>query len=473
MESAKIQTPPNPDVLATILNGLFDSSDASIAKLFYRLHPDNYRYIRDLHVWMQWDGQAWFPDVSHQELINCLDRLRESIRGNQSRAKSAIIESIVNRLSKVRTRSDIITAISQLPEISTLASDWDAFPHLVAFENCVYNTDTAQLISKPATIRELYLTRRISCKYNKDAKCPQWLNFLQDIFCKDDALIEFVRKLAGLSLSGNVNEELLIFAHGSGANGKTTFMNVLSQIFHDYAVEIDPRILLKGRNNDHRLLLENAANLRGKRLATANEIPELSAYDDTVVKQLSSRDPVPYKQIYQSAGSFTPSHLLWVRANHKPRFNVNDGGMLRRLILIPFAHHFPPDAQIKRYEDTLLGEASGILNWLISGWQEYHKHGLGKYPDSVDAALEEYRSECDTLAQFMNETYLKIEGARQPLKNVVNKYNEWAAQNVYRKSNSRALAQLLRQYGWEVVTGHGNLRYVNDIGLMSEEEEPT
>jgi len=472
MESAKTQAKPAPTALIAKLQDLHDASDASIAELFCSLNPDNYRYIRDSEYWMYWNGKAWIPDVKHQELLNCLGQLRDSIRGLNSSAKTDIINQILNRLSGTRTKACAVTAISQLAKISTLSSDWDAHPHLLALANCVYNTQTGQFISIPAAIRKLYLTQSISCKYDADAECPQWLDFLNTIFEGDQALISFVQKLAALSLSGNVNEELLIFAHGEGANGKTTFLNVLSRIFADYHVDIDPSILIKSRANDQRLKLENTANLRGKRLATANEIPEMSSYDDSVVKQLSSRDPVPYKQIYHSTGSFIPSHVLWVRANHKPRFNVNDGGMLRRLVLIPFAHHFSAETRINRYEDVLSKEAPGILNWLIQGWQDYRQNGLGEYPASVSVAMEEYRNECDVLAQFMQESYLKLDGTSVPLKNVVSAFNTWAPQNGYKASNSRALGKLLRAHGYDVQIGCGHQRLVVDIAPVSTDDEP-
>jgi putative DNA primase/helicase len=472
MESAKRIESPAPLDLVAKLQDLHDASDTSIAELFCALHPDNYRYIRDAEYWMYWNKKAWAPDVKHQELLNCLGELRDGIRRLNSSAKTDIINQILNRLSGTRTKACAVTAISQMADISTLSSDWDAHPHLIAFQNCVYNTQTSQLIYNADAIRKLYLTQRISCKHDANAKCPKWLEFLSTIFLGDKDLIGFVQKLAGLSLSGNVQEELLIFAHGEGANGKSTFLNVLSEIFADYHVDIDPSILIKSRTNDQRLKLENTANLRGKRLATANEIPEMSSYDDSIVKQLSSRDPVPYKHIYQSAGSFIPSHTLWVRANHKPRFNVNDGGMLRRLVLIPFAHHFPPDNRINRYEDTLLKEAPGILNWLIEGFEEYRKNGLGVYPESVSKALDEYRTECDVLGQFMQDCYMKMDGQYQPLKNVLNLYNTWAPQNGYKTSNSRTLGQQLRAYGYKIELGRANQRLVRDIAPLSDDNEP-
>ncbi|MCD8478866.1 MAG: hypothetical protein LRZ88_00650, partial [Candidatus Cloacimonetes bacterium] len=89
------------------------------------------------------------------------------------------------------------------------------------------------------------------------------------------------------------------------------------------------------------------------------------------------------------------------------------------------AHHFSAETRINRYEDVLSKEAPGILNWLIQGWQDYRQNGLGEYPASVSVAMEEYRNECDVLAQFMQESYLKLDGTSVPLKNVVRRVHNW------------------------------------------------
>ena len=48
------------------------------------------------------------------------------------------------------------------------------------------------------------------------------------------------------------------------------------------------------------------------------------------------------------------------------------------------------------------GEISGILNWALEGWSDYRKNGL-QIPAAVKNATSEYKSESDTLAEFINE----------------------------------------------------------------------
>jgi len=437
------------------LQSIPDGADLTICDLFISLFGDDHRYIRDDRYWLFWTGTRWVGDIGKQQLYNHLKDLRLELDTARSRFNNSLIEAIIRKLSNQRSLASLVKSLETQEPLTLLSSDLDDKPQLIAFANAVYNTDTGQLISDPAVLKTLYLTKRMDVWHKAGATCPKWLDFLSLIFMGDVQLIRFVQKCASLSLCGSVREERLFFAWGSGANGKTTFFEVLNSLYFSYHQEIDPAILIKSRHQDQRMLLENIANLKGVRFATSNEIPERSTYNDLAIKQLCSRDPLTAKRIYCSVMSFQPSHTLWIRSNHKPSFNVHDDGMLRRLALIPFAYKIPESERIERYEDTLLKEKSGILNWLIEGWKMYLKQGLSPYPEAVSAALSDYTRECDTLAQFIEECYVNVPHANTLMKDFTAKYNEWCKLNHYPASNSRTLATELRSDGWEVTPGYG------------------
>ncbi|MDZ4181820.1 MAG: phage/plasmid primase, P4 family [Candidatus Cloacimonadaceae bacterium] len=434
-----------------LLLGIKDATDYAVAMLFASLFGETHRFIRDDEYWIFWTGKHWVADVKAQELHSDLRELRSRLVESRSLYSSPAIETIIHKLSQSRSTTAVIKYLSHEASLTLLSSDLDAYEHLIAFGNGVFNTDTAQVITAPDAIRPLYLLKRVRADYDAGAACPRWFEFLETIFCGDIDLIRYIQKAAGLSLSGKVLEERLFFTVGDGGNGKSTFFEALSKILGDYHQEIDSSILLKSKMSDQRMLLENIANLRGIRFATCNELPEKRAYNDIVVKQLSSRDQMTGKRIYNSVSSFAPSHKLWIRANHKPSFNVSDAAMLRRIVLIPFNHTFTEAERIERYEDLLLREKSGILLWLIEGWKLYRKEGLKQLPQSLATAMEDYKHECDTLEQFIEEKCVKMEGKRLPLSSFTNAYNEWAGVNGVGKSTSRRLGDEMRKNGYEVV----------------------
>jgi putative DNA primase/helicase len=69
---------------------------------------------------------------------------------------------------------------------------------------------------------------------------------------------------------------------------------------------------------------------------------------------------------------------------------------------VPFERVFKgPDAD-PRLLEKLHAERSGILNWVLKGYGYYMATGLC-IPSSVQAAVEEYRTETDVVAQFVSE----------------------------------------------------------------------
>lgn len=442
--------------------GIKDASDTTVAGLFLAQYGQDHRYIRDGRYWIQWRNGGWKREDSGQGVFNDLAELRARLLAcNQTEQ----VSRIVNKLSNHRSLSGIYNQLCITGAISLAESELDTYPELIAFSNAVFNTGNLHLTTDLSMIRKLYLLRKMDVEYEPGAECPLWLEFLDKVFDRDQELIAFVQKAVALALSGEVMEELLFFAYGSGANGKTTFFETIRRLFGDYHCEIDPFILINSRGADQRLALENIARLKGVRFATSNEIPERASYNDQMIKQLSSRDEISAKRIYQSVTSFAPSHKLWIRSNHKPDFNIRDGGMLRRICPLPFGIQIPAPERIERYEDLLLGEKSGILNWMLEGWNRYRQERIRPFPAAVNSAMSEYISECDTLSQFLQESCQINDMDSVTLKSFTDAFNLWLGSSGYGKTNSRRVGDALREKNFTVNKGSKGKTYVYGVSL--------
>ena len=58
--------------------------------------------------------------------------------------------------------------------------------------------------------------------HDTGAACPLWLRFLDRIMGGNRDLIDYLQRVAGYALTGDVSEQCLWFLYGTGANGKTT-----------------------------------------------------------------------------------------------------------------------------------------------------------------------------------------------------------------------------------------------------------
>ena len=107
---------------------------------------------------------------------------------------------------------------------------------------------------------------------------------------------------------------------------------------------------------------------------------------------------------------------------------------------------------------------------MIEGYQSYCENGL-VVPDAVSSATQDYREETDTLGVFINETCQVGEGWECLLKDLYKSYKEWCENNneYATAKNSRQMAGLLRERGFDVCRGTGNNYYVGGLGPSLEE----
>jgi len=463
------EPPDHIQIDLEFIQKLSDAHDFTIAGIFYQFYGKKHRFVRDDGYWLYFLDGYWIPDARAQELYSSFRDLRERLIEIQKQFSNLLVEQIIRKLSNNKSLSHIIKTLCQLSEITITHNDLNKYEHLFACTNGVYNTETYSFIKSENTLRQLYLTLKAHVHYKPNAQCPKWISFLNKIFMNDSDLIRYVQKCVGLSLSGKIMEEKLFFAFGSGANGKTTFFEVLRYIFYNFHKEIDASILIKTRQSDQRLIMENLANLRGVRIATSNEIPERSTYNDSLVKQLCSRDEISAKQIFKSVTTFVPSHKLWIRSNHKPVFNIRDYGMLRRIILIPFQVEIPESDRIENYELELFPEAAGILNWIIEGWKLYRAEKLQYIPPAIRVYMDDYVNECDSISQFLSECTFTVEYQNIRLTDLCAAYNKWSKMNNFKLIDSRTLSNSLKKAGYIVFPGTGNIRYVKGLSVTTED----
>jgi putative DNA primase/helicase len=121
------------------------------------------------------------------------------------------------------------------------------------------------------------------------------------------------------------------------------------------------------------------------------------------VKNLTGRDTISGRFMRQDWFSFTPTHTLWLLANHQPVVRAGGPAFWRRLRLLPFLHTVPPEQRIADLEDQLVErEGPQILGWLARGAADYLAHGLVE-PDSVQSATDAYATDQDTVGRFVTE----------------------------------------------------------------------
>jgi P4 family phage/plasmid primase-like protien len=375
------------------------TDDGNALKLITE-HRHRLRRVADMKKWFVWDGCRWaqdHEDRATREAARELARLLPANTKDQATFKR-------NSMSATGVSSAVRLAETD-PRISIRAAELDAHPDLI-------NTPSGVVDLRTATVKphdpNLLLTRITAYAVDLEAPHPRWDKFLADTFQSDLELVAYMRRIAGLALSGFVREHVLPFLHGVGANGKTVFANVIQGLLGEadlggYALSAPDGFLMAGRDNVHPTEI---ARLRGARLAICSEQTSGKRFDETKVKRLTGGDVLTGRFMRADFFDFHPSHLILVLSNHLPAVGEGGPAFWRRVRRIPFLHVVPEDQRVPDLADQLLAdEGPAILAWAVRGAAQVLSTGLAD-PPAVLAATEEYRVSEDTIASFVRDECL-------------------------------------------------------------------
>ena len=323
----------------------------------------------------------------------------ETVRSIYAEASEA--DDITQRrlLAEHARRSESRNAISAmlhmaepLRELEAWLEDFDADPELLNVRNGVVSLTDGKLHPHDPKYR---MTRSCTAAY-LDTPCPTWKAHLQRIFDGNQDRIAFVQRLFGYSATGYSREQVFVVCYGGGANGKGVTLNTVRTILGDYGASPAFTTFTMHRNDAIR---NDLAALAGARLVTTAENRPGQTLDDGVIKQVTGCDPISARFLHCEHFTFVPGFVILLSTNHKPRVEVADYAMKRRVILLPFDVTIPPQEWDRNMETKLLAERDGILAWIVRGAMLYLAYGL-EPPEDVTAATEQYREELDPLASF-------------------------------------------------------------------------
>lgn len=404
--------------------------------------------------WYVWNGKRWeFDDKGKlQRLVaKVVRKLGESDDENEQKwarhcEKHAVRESAIKDL-RVLVPAD--------------RSEFDRHKYLLNVANGVIDLTTGEL--KPHD-RELKLTQIANVEFVEGAQCPTWMAFLDQIFLGDADLIEYMQRLIGYSLTGDISEQIMCFLVGGGSNGKSTFINIVKDLMGEYGKQAKSDTFIKKRdtsaNND-------IARLANARFVSAIESEEGEKLAESLVKQITGGEPVLARFLRQEFFEFVPEFKVFFTTNHKPVIGGLDKGIWRRVKLIPFDLNLPDHLKDKKLSEKLSLEMSGILNWAVEGCLKWQQDGL-KEPAVVKKATESYKADMDILDPYLieccyvnpDDEQIKIEA-----KELYQNYSDYCFQSGERTIGNRSFYRMLETKGLFKKRGAQNKLYVHGITL--------
>jgi putative DNA primase/helicase len=298
--------------------------------------------------------------------------------------------------------------------------------------------------------RKDHITKRANTHVGDEASAA-WLAFLEQVL-PDPQVRDFLARLFGLALLGQVREHVMPVFAGSGANGKSTLRDVLLYVFGSYGVEVDPALLMAGKHERHGAF---KMRLRGARLVFTSETTRGSRFDEAAMKRLTGGEPIEANLMRQNPIQFDPSHLLVMLTNHLPAV-TDDDAVWRRLFIVPFDVVIAEEDRDAHLADKLKAEAPGVLHWVFSGWLDYVKQGLNP-PDVVRVRTQQYRQDSDAFTRFFADCCGTGGSAKAGA--LYGAWREWCEANGEMPGTSVEFAAILTRRGYTKRKSDGVMVY--------------
>lgn len=277
---------------------------------------------------------------------------------------------------------------------------------------------------------------------------------------------DYLARLLGHTLVGELIEHILPIFYGEGANGKSTLLDLTLHALGDYAGMAAPGLLTAKNFDAHPTEI---ADLHGLRLARLDETDEGRRLAEGAVKRLTGDRRQKARRMREDFWEFDVSHTFIMLTNYKPLVQGTDEGIWRRLRLVPFTIVIPKAERDENLPKRLEQEHSAVLTWLVNGCTQWQQHGLQE-PETVRQATDDYRAESDAIGRFLNETCILKPGYRVQSSALFTTWSRWCHTEGLEPGTNKSFTTSLQNRGYDAAKSNGRKTW-QGIGLPTTESE--
>jgi putative DNA primase/helicase len=300
-----------------------------------------------------------------------------------------------NRLgeeSRTNRVTEVIEHITDLCKIDTDELNIKA-KELINVKNGMLNWKTGKLLPHD---KQYLSTIQTPVAYKPEAKCPHIDRFFNKTLPQD--CIPLVEEIAGYCLIPDVRFERAFMFVGSGANGKSTLLNLIGAFL--------------GKSNISKIPLQELCDHRFKRAGlfgrVANIFTDLSSkslQDPSYFKAIVSGDDIDAERKFKTPFSFKPFSRLIFSANKIPRSYDRTFAFYRRWSIVPFPFTFKGRKANRNLISKLTtkDEMSGLLNRAVTGLKRVFKNRDFTENETTREALQDYKIENDSILAFITD----------------------------------------------------------------------
>ena len=394
----------------------------SMTKIMYDMLKDKIVCVSiKPSVWFHHDGLKWVQDDCNNILFRYIERFVCEIRFIQF--TKSLIEEVMFFCRHYFYDSNFADKLNSRDE-------------LLCFENGVFDLDN-NLFRSNGFFDDycLFTTRKHFVAPAECQKMAQLETILKQILPQDDVREYFLYHLA-TCLHGLKRESIVIILTGSGANGKSFIMNLMSRVLGDYYKQGNITLLTRKRGSSSNASPELIA-LKSKRMYVLNETENDDVIYTSILKQLSGGDQIEARDLFKTPITFKPQAKIFFTCNDLPQIPSSDYGTWRRLRVVNFPskfvdkpvlpNEFKKDVSLDKEIDLYV---PAMTNILMSYYRKYQKNSYTiSEPEDVLKFTDNYKDINDPIMSFLKDMTTPSQGHESDIKILYLCFKDWYKSN--------------------------------------------
>jgi P4 family phage/plasmid primase-like protien len=262
--------------------------------------------------------------------------------------------AILHKKDKIRPTDKLVLSCQKISRLKTLIPNekWDTEKFIIPCKNGFLDLKNFELF--PEKNENCFFTSGLNCDYNPDARCPQFLQFLESTI---PYAIPYIQEFMGICLTKESKFEAATFLVGPSGSGKSTLIHALVNMMGTCAGNLGLDEMEHSRFT--------SSNIPGKYLLYSTESTPVVIKHSSIANRVASGESIIIDKKFKTPYEYTPFAKLLFAMNTMPRF-FSDNGLSRRARIISFPE-LPVSKRDVNLKRKVSLEASGILNFALDG----------------------------------------------------------------------------------------------------------
>jgi len=496
-------------------------TEFDLAIVLYQMFKDEFVCVSiKNNLWYQYKNFKWHEIDSgntlrlyiskkmHQTYLTIAHQIMDKITNIESKEenaeplkiKSAKIGDICLNLKTTSWKNNIMKEAKELFYDKEFINKVDANPYLLGFNNYVVDfKNKTYRKGKP----EDFITKSTNIDYipyhelsgNTLFDNPNYVNhenvieeintFMSQLFPNEELKRYMWEHLASVLIGNNDNQTFNIYT-GSGSNGKSKLVELLSKALGDYKATVPITLITQTRNSIGSTSPE-IVQLMGVRYAVMQEPSKNEKINEGIMKEITGGDPIQGRALFKDTVTFIPQFKLVVCTNVLFDIKSNDDGTWRRIRICDFMSkftenpynnskfpndNFPYQFDIdKKIDEKFEVWAPVLMSMLVK--IAFETNGNVKDAKIVTEVSDKYREGQDYISEFVKDKIIKKQNSKIRKTDLIEEFKKWYINNhgkTYLPNNKEIVDYMDKYYGKAQRGKWNNVELCDDYSSDEDDE---